>query len=64
MADVVKERGLAAMDAKGNKLSCVRIANDPLTLARTVADAVDGRDAEEVVEACYGWYWAVDVLQA
>ena len=53
-----------AMDAKGNKLSCVRIANDPITLARTVADAVDGRDAEVVIEACYGWYWAVDLLQA
>ena len=53
-----------AMDAKGNKLSCVRIANDPVTLAQTVADAVDGRDAELVIEACYGWYWAVDLLQA
>jgi transposase len=53
-----------AMDAAGKKLSCVRIANEPITLARTVADAVDGRDAEVVVEACYGWYWAVDLLQA
>ncbi len=53
-----------AMDADGNKLSCVRIANDPMTLARAVADAVDGRDAEVVIEACYGWYWAVDLLQA
>ena len=52
------------MDANGNKLSCVRIANDPVTLARTVADSVDGRDAEVVIEACYGWYWAVDLLQA
>jgi transposase len=53
-----------AMDAEGTKLSCVRIDNDPVALARTVADAVDGRDAEVVIESCYGWYWAVDLLQA
>lgn len=52
------------MNAKGVKLSCVRVANDPVTVARTVADAVDGRDAEVVIEGCDGWYWAVDLLQA
>src|SRR5438045_2818587 len=49
------------MNADGEKLECVRIANDPLVLLETVARA--GVDAEVVVEATYGWYWAVDLLQ-
>jgi transposase len=39
----------------------VRIANDPLRLLEEVSRA--GDDAEVVIEANYGWYWAVDVLQ-
>jgi hypothetical protein len=50
-----------AMDADGEKLNCVRIANDPLTLLEAVSKA--GSDAEVVIEATYGWYWAVDLLQ-
>jgi len=49
------------MDGAGEKLDCVRIANDPLTLLEAVSGA--GSDAEVVVEATYGWYWAVDLLQ-
>src|SRR5712691_13101098 len=49
------------MDADGEKLDCVRIANDPLTLLEAVSKA--GSDAEVVIEATYGWYWAVDLLQ-
>jgi transposase len=49
------------MNAEGNKLDCVRIANDPLRLLETVSEA--GSDAEVVIEATYGWYWAVDLLQ-
>jgi len=49
------------MDADGEKLDSVRIANDPLRLLEEVARA--GDDAEVVIEATYGWYWAVDVLQ-
>ena len=30
----------------------------------TEAGAKAGPDAEVVLEATYGWYWAVDVLQA
>ena len=37
-----------------------RIDNDPVALAAEVAKA--GPDAEVVLEACYGWYWAADVL--
>jgi hypothetical protein len=49
------------MDSDGEKLDCVRIANDPLTLLEVVGKA--GPDAEVVIEATYGWYWAVDLLQ-
>jgi transposase len=49
------------MDGDGEKLDCVRIANDPLTLLEVVGKA--GPDAEVVIEATYGWYWAVDLLQ-
>jgi transposase len=50
------------MTAEGEKVSCVRIANDPVALSLAVADA--GGDADVVIEATYGWYWAVDLLQA
>ena len=49
------------MDADGEKLECVRIANDPWVLLEQVAQA--GADAEVVIEATYGWYWAVDLLR-
>ena len=49
------------MDAEGEKVGCVRIANDPLVLLEEVARA--GSEAEVVIEATYGWYWAVDLLR-
>jgi len=49
------------MDGEGQKLSCIRIANDPAALMAAVAPA--GDDAHVVVEATYGWYWAVDLLR-
>ena len=39
-----------------------RIDNDPMALAAALAEA--GPDPEVAIEATYGWYWAVDVLQA
>lgn len=44
----------------GERLGMTRIDNDPVALALEVAKA--GPDAEVVLEACYGWYWAADVL--
>jgi hypothetical protein len=41
------------MSATGEKLSTVRIANDPVALAAAVAAA--GPEPEVVVEATYGW---------
>jgi transposase len=49
------------MDADGEKLDCLRIANDPWVMLEEVAKA--GPDAEVVIEATYGWYWAVDLLR-
>jgi len=49
------------MNAAGKKLDCVRIDNDPWRLAEEVSKA--GPGAEVVVEATYGWYWAVDLLR-
>ena len=48
-------------DAHGELVSTVRIDNDPIALAAEVAKA--GEHPEVVIEATYGWYWAVDVLQ-
>jgi transposase len=48
------------MDSAGERLSCVRIANEPVRLLEEVSKA--GDDAEVVIEATYGWYWAVDLL--
>jgi transposase len=49
------------MDTEGEKLECVRIANDPMRLLEEVSKA--GSEAEVVIEATYGWYWAVDLLR-
>ena len=47
-------------DAHGELLSKVQIDNDPIALAAAVAAA--GPEPEVVIEATFGWYWAVDVL--
>ncbi|KAF0962827.1 IS110 family transposase [Rhodococcus sp. T7] len=49
-------------NGEGQQLSVARIANDPDTLGQQLDDA--GPHPEVVVEATYGWYWAVDALQA
>ena len=46
----------------GEQLSAVRIVNDPVALALQLEQA--GSEPEVVLEATYGWYWAVDGLQA
>ena len=48
--------------AAGEKLSSVRVLNDPWVIAAAVAEA--GPEPEVVIEATYGWYWVVDWLQA
>jgi transposase len=48
--------------AEGEVLEAVRIANNPDILAEVISRA--GEAPEVVLEATYGWYWAVDTLQA
>ena len=47
--------------AAGETLETVRIDNDPVALAAELAKA--GEHPEVILEACYGWYWAADVIQ-
>ena len=45
----------------GETMDTVRIDNDPIALAATLAKA--GEHPDVVLEATYGWYWAADVLK-
>ncbi len=45
----------------GEELGVTRIDNDPMALGLALAEA--GPDPQVAIEATYGWYWAVDVLQ-
>src|SRR5512144_2324629 len=45
----------------GEVLEAVRILNDADRLTSVIDRA--GEDPEVVLEATYGWYWAVDALQ-
>ena len=51
---------LVRMSEDGRKLATARIANSPARLAAEIRRA--GLHPKVVVEACYGWYWAADVL--
>lgn len=51
---------LLRQTADGEQLGWSRISNDPVTLSEEIAKAGEG--PQVVVEATYGWYWAVDVL--
>lgn len=53
---------IVRIDERGQQLDCVQIDNDPKALVREVRKA--GRGAQVAIEAAYGWYWAVDALQA
>src|SRR6476619_5431076 len=48
--------------ADGGVLETVQILNDVDRLRSVMANA--GVDPEVVLEATYGWYWAVDALRA
>jgi transposase len=48
------------MDQVGERLDCVRVANEPGTFAEAVSAAPVGSDV--IIEATYGWYWAADLL--
>jgi len=48
-------------DNEGKALGTARIDNSAMALGDVLARA--GKAPEVVLEACNGWYWAVDVLQ-
>src|SRR3954447_16849067 len=51
---------LVRMTEAGEVLETIRISNDPEYLRQVMQRA--GEHPEVVLEACYGWYWAVDTL--
>ena len=60
--DLHRQRSVIVRQSEsGEQLSAVRIVNDPVTLQLELERA--GTDPEVVLEATYGWYWAVDALQ-
>src|SRR6202171_4600875 len=61
--DLHRQRSVILRQSEsGEQLSAVRIVNDPVALELQLEEA--GGDPEGVLEATYGCYWAVDVLQA
>ena len=52
---------IARVSAAGEHLDTRRLVNDPVKLCAAVAEA--GVEPEVVIEATYGWYWVVDLLQ-
>jgi transposase len=60
--DLHLQRSLVVRENEaGEKVGSVRIDNDPLALAAALREA--GEEPEVAIEATYGWYWAVDLLQ-
>jgi transposase len=57
-----KRSVIVRMTEAGERLDAVRVVNDPVALGVQIEKA--GADPEVVLEATYGWYWAVDLLQA
>src|ERR1700747_1945738 len=57
-----RRSGIVRQSGSGGQLSAVRIVNGPVAWELQLEEA--GADPEVVLEATYGWYWAVDALQA
>jgi transposase len=53
---------IVRMAEDGQVLGVDQVVNDPVELSMAVAKA--GPDPEVALESTYGWYWAVDLLQA
>src|SRR5215813_4114286 len=52
---------IVRLSADGERLGLHRIVNEPFELAKVIG--LCGEAPEVVIEATYGWYWAVDLLQ-
>jgi hypothetical protein len=53
---------LVRMTEDGRRLGTAKITNSPAELRAQIARA--GKSPRVVLEAAYGWYWAVDTLTA
>jgi transposase len=61
--DLHRRRSVVVRVAEdGQVLGVDQVVNDPVELSMAVAKA--GPDPEVAFESTYGWYWAVDLLQA
>jgi transposase len=59
--DLHRQRSvIAVLNEDGDRVSWCRIDNTPAALAAELTAA--GPDAEVAMEACWGWYWAADVI--
>ena len=52
---------IVRVNEQGQKLSALRLDNDPELVEAAVAQA--GEHPEAVLEATYGWYWLADLLK-
>lgn len=52
------------MTETGEVLGWTRLANDPEALVAEVLKDCPAEEVEVAIEATYGWYWAVDALEA
>jgi transposase len=52
---------IVRLSASGERLGLHRIVNEPFEITKVIA--LCGECPQVVIEATYGWYWAVDLLQ-
>ncbi len=52
---------VVVLNEDGERVSWSRIDNTPANLAAEIV-AAGGPEAEVAMEACWGWYWAADVI--
>src|SRR5438876_4389784 len=52
---------IVRLSSAGERLAIHRVDNDPFEFAAVIAEA--GNSPAVVIEATYGWYWVVDLLQ-
>jgi transposase len=52
---------IVRLNVAGERLAVVKVDNNAVAFAAAMADAGDA--PEVVIEATYGWYWVVDLLQ-
>jgi transposase len=52
---------IVRLSSSGERLAIQRVNNDPFEFSAAMVDA--GESPAVVIEATYGWYWAVDLLQ-